>query len=1316
MKNILLLTSLFLFCFSASSQNKDYYFKTIPAIDDSTPDWAKKMYAADPNTREVDFEFYQFYKDNPFVKNIHTQNYKHWRQHIEEYIDKEGIIRPSTSNSLVPTSSSTPSNVLTPWINIGPFETYNDINQGLFPVSWQVNIYCLDQSVTNPDVLFAGTESGGIFKTTDKGLTWSITAEDMPLRTVWDIKIAPTNADIVYAISNEVIYKTIDGGSTWQSLYDINSGAYQLEIHPTNPDIVFLAGENGLYQTTDGGDTWNIIQNGQSWDVKVHPTNYDIVYLLKTNNAINRCEFFKSTDGGNSFVLKDNGWYYPTNVGEANDGGARIGLTPAAPDQIYVALIGESKANDNGWIGVYKSTDAAESWLNPNLPDGGPYNANTHQNLATINVDGTGFHQGFYNFGIAVSHNDPDLLWIGCLSLSQSSNGGTSWERIGGYSTGPNDIGWIHPDVQDLHVLGDDVWVCTDGGINYSADDLLTHESRKYGIYGSNYWGFGQGWNEDVLVGGRYHNGNSGYYQTYGLGNSLRLGGAEAGTGYVNPLKERRAYFSDINTKVLPLSIDGPVGNLNKLSIYPNETYSVSYSSEVVFHPYYADHIYLGKDNNIWKSVNEGGSFDLLYQFPVEGRVLEIEIARANPDMMYCVFQPGTSYWGDCELYRSLDGGTTWTETTPLPTNETWRLEISVNQESEFDIWAISVNGNDNEVVFSSDDGGDTWTNRSTPTISGHVLYDIHFQSGTDYVVYIATYTGFFYWDNNAGDWVDYSAGFPELLFPLQMEPFYRDNKLRVATRGRGIYETSLATESNPFAQPMTATDKIYCTRDTVQLDCYSILNHEGASWEWNISPLPPYVSAFNVRNPRVVFSEEGSYSVALTVTTADGMSSTNSIDDFITVFNNCQPDTIPGLALECTASGDYASTPEIGVTTNEFTMTAWVKPEGIQNEYTGIVMNNGDAAGINFKANNELGYHWPGGQWWWNSGLFAPDGEWTYVALVAEPNSVTVYANGIASVHNININPVDMTSLFMGSYKGWGGRNYTGQIDEVCLWNRALSQEEIRELRHLTKDDVILNDPDLVAYYQFNETEGGILDRSGTLHANLVGNAFRNASSGPFGGGSSARINVNSGGEYTFGDTGLSATFPGSGVFPNGELVATRINLLPNEIPNDNPNIGNYWIVNNYGTTAFSPLENFRLSPPYDEISDAIINDPTRARLFVREENGYLADWSEYCAAAEADSEFIGFDTGCGISVFSQFFITSDDPDITILNDGTVSTNEVTSTSVKLYPNPIITAGQLQIQQSSNERLRLKLYSSNGKLVQDIVVAAIKFDSERWP
>ncbi|MGB1318423.1 MAG: LamG-like jellyroll fold domain-containing protein, partial [Flavobacteriales bacterium] len=498
-----------------------------------------------------------------------------------------------------------------------------------------------------------------------------------------------------------------------------------------------------------------------------------------------------------------------------------------------------------------------------------------------------------------------------------------------------------------------------------------------------------------------------------------------------------------------------------------------------------------------------------------------------------------------------------------------------------------------------------------TPTLSGHQLREVIVQGGSD-VVYIGTNTSVFYWDADASDWIDIGAGLPARMDVLEMRIFYKESKLRLCDKGKGIWETSLVESFVPIAQPMALNDEVYCSRDTVQFDCYSILDHNGASWSWSFDPQPIHVSSTSVRNPKVVLGTDGEFTATLTVMDGNGNSSSNEIT--VEVNSNCNVDTVPGMAMECFGSGsDYASTPDFGLTTNNFTISAWVKPDGEQPEYTGIVMNNGTSGGINFRAGNTLAYHWPGGAWWWDSGLTVPEDEWSYVALVVTPNDATVYLNGVASTHTTSLDPLDITSMFMGSYQGWGSRNYTGQIDEVRIWNRSLSQDEIRELRHITlTQDMIDADDDLLAYYQFNESVGGILDRKGINHAALTGGAIRETSDGPFGKGDVDRISIASAGSHMFSNCESSIEFDGSATLPNGEVVLSRLHVLPNELPSNAVNFGGYFILNNYGSitdfdatsTVFKPHSFFQPS------SNAAVP------LFFRGQNEHLNDWNIDCNA----------------------------------------------------------------------------------------------------
>lgn len=1271
MNRIIVTATLSLFSLSVFGQ-----FKYVPKDVSNAPNWAQEMYEENANLYEVEKLRAEYYKSHAYQKDIHERNFKHWLLNSGKYADERGEIKPP---EYWQTNQSTRGGGAI-WQPIGPMETYNLGSQGSFPVSWQSNAYCLDVSRSNPNVVVAGIEGGDLFKSTDKGLSWLPVSESLSVSTPTAVRIAPNNENRIYFWANNNLYRSNNGGADWNSVYTNNSNVYEIEVHPTNPDIVFIAGNNGLKRSTDGGQSFQSIYTATCWDVKCHPSNAAIVYLLKNNSAQNKCEFFKSTDGGVNFTIQSSGWYNPANVSEAEDIGAKIGLTAASTSIVYVALIGASKDGDNGWIGVYKSTNEGSGWTNPAGQDGGPYDAATRPNLASFNPDGTGFHQGFYNFAFGVSQIDADRIWVGSLSLSLSTDGGASFERIGGYYTGANDIGWIHPDVQDIVTVGNDVWVTTDGGINYSNDDLATHESRKSGIYNSTFWGYNQGWNQDIMVGGRYHNGNTGYYESYPAGDHLRLGGAESPTGYVNPLLERKVYFSDITDHYLPQDFLSDKLNTGNMSIYPTEGYWTSESSEVEFDPRYASHMYLGRENQIYKSINEGALFEALYAWGTSDIVYEIEVCRQNPDRLYAVVRGG----GGSTMYRTTDGGESWTASPTDPGNSS-KMEISVDPANDDIVWGIEVNSS---TVFRSTNGGVSWEDMTTSTLSGNQLRDVIVQGGSD-VVYIASNTSVYYWNESSSDWIDMGAGLPARMDVLEMRIFYKESKLRLADKGKGIWEAPLMEDFSPIAQAMTLNDQVYCSRDTVQFDCFSILNHNGANWSWSFNPQPVYVSSSSDRNPKVVLGADGNYTATLTVTDGNSAISTSEIE--VQVNSNCNVDTVPGMALECFSDGDLASTPDFGVTTNAFTVTAWVKPDGIQPDYTGIVMNNGTSGGVNFRGgNNTLGYHWPGGQWWYDSGLIVPENEWSYVAMVVSPTDIKLYLNGVGVTHNVTPGPLDMTSMFIGSYQGWGGRNYAGLIDEVRIWNRSLSQDEIRELRHITLSQQYLDDDsDLLAYYQFNEIEGNILDRKGINHAALAGSAQRSVSGGPFGKGESDRISIQSAGTYSFANTESSITFGSAGDTPDGEVVLSRIHVLPNEMPSSNIDFGSYFVLNSYGSNQTFSAQSLQIKPHNYLEPSASWQIP----LYTRPENSDATDWSTNCVANQIVPEGFLFGETCGIGEAFQL--------IPMSNQFVSAQNQEEVIGVSVYPNPVANDGIVTIENTATSNVRFSLYDSSGKLIR---------------
>ena len=1233
-----------------SQYNPEDYLKTIPEITKATPLWAKKMYSSNPNVYEIDELYKFFYKKTTFKKTTHTQNYKYWRRNIDKFLDVQGnIILPTREQfnakirqvKLKRTAAARAGN----WTNIGPFETYQ--HGTTTPKSIQANVFSMDQSELYPDVLVAGTEDGGVFKSSDRGLNWHHIGWNYELSGGHTaIQMHPIDTNNILVRGNNDVYQSTDGGITWASILYVGwkKTAYEIKFHPTHPDTIYVASSAGFHRTYDGGANWTQVYTDACYDVTFHTSNPDTVYLLKKNPTAVRTEFFRSDDGGATWALKDNGWYSPSDISNASVNGGKIGISAADPNIVYVGLIDNGKSGDNGWTGVYRSFDKGDNWTNPQGQDGGPYQA-VNVNPWQVSGYNNGYQQGFYNFDLIVSDIDPGQVLVGTVRLSMSTDSAQSFALTH----------YGHADIQDMEKLGNQVWVASDGGIDYSPDDYAssaTRESRKRGIIGSNLWGFGSGWNYDILYGGKYHNGNSVYYQAYTVGDYHHINGVEEATGYVHPIDKLfyNGYSGATQVRGVPETFGGSSASYPSLALKPNEHYLEGQSSNLIFDNRYAKWMYIGKDSKFWKSTNNGASFTALHDFGTDGMVYEMVQSRSNSDVFYTVFKPDGTNARD--IYRTTDGGNTWTICTAVPTNNRNKLEITINPSDQNELWVVCNDGGNGNDVFKTTNGGTSWTNMSTTTINDEHYVDIYYQGGTNDLVYIIGRNTIYYYDVNTSDWIQFDSGLSLDIKPLQARPFYRDGKLRLATGGRGIWETPLADQDfTPIAQPITYSDSVFCGKDTIQFDCYSMIKHTGASWQWTFSPTPLYVSSTTARNPKVVFGNNGNYTVTLQVTDGNGASDSKTITDMVKVKDLCASDAIAGNALELTSSGDYAVANFDNQGITEFTISAWIKPNGSQNGFAGIVTNSAwDAAsdksiGLVYDYNgNKLWYRWAnyGGGWGSNSGMTIPTDTWSYVAMTVKSDSIVLYLNDDRYVKAVGAVPaVDVANWYIGE-GFYNNPNFKGHIDEVTLWTRSLSQEEIRALRHRTKTDAILNaDANLIGYFQFNNVYNSqVLNKKGVVHATINGGAALAASSAPVGNGTVQKMTLNNGGEYDFTAAGAKLLVSDC-TDADGEIYITRIEQTPFLPANGNANTGNYWVINHYDeTTVLSALDSIELTA-VDANFTTNLSQTSDAILHLRDEHSGAFDWQAKSTAKTKNGNVLRFGASNNINGATQIFIT---------------------------------------------------------------------------
>jgi len=1231
------------------------WYKVIPPIDSSTPQWVISLYTEGENFEKIQREKAAYYEVNPYEKNIHIQNYKFWFKTVQDHINEEGkvelpdpavLFKESVKKIVKGEQKSTDT-----WKNIGPYETVNfDSNGNPESRPTQANVFCLGVAPTNTSVVYAGAETGGIYKTIDKGLNWFPTTMSYDMGNMEDIKVDPLNENIVYANDGKTLYHTTDGGSTWAVLYTFSGNVEQLLIDTDETNIIYAACTNGLFKSTDTGISWTQKFTTKLYDIEFKPNSADTtLYIAALNSSINRPEIFKSDDSGESWNLIDNGFYAGSTDPVASVNGCKIGVTPADPERIYAGVIATGKAGDNGWIGIYYSMDAGVTWQDDSGFAGGPYaDGNNAADNWYVAGYSSGYHQGFYNFDLDVSHINPDKLWLGTIWFCESGNKGGNIE----YIRGTRSLG-MHADIQDIDVVGGEIWIASDGGINYSDDECQTVSTRMKGLYAADYWGFGQGWNTDTWVGGRYHNGNAVYRENYGLGNTIFLGGAENATGYVNQFDNSKAYFSDVGAKKIPESFDQNSKSITNLGLYPTEAYFHFSYSEIEWHPNYGNMAVLGRGSSLMTSINAGISFDTLYTFPNLGndvaQVRRFEISRDDPNYIYAIVYYSHWQW---RFFRSVDGGQSFTMLAN-PTTSSWReTSLTLNPFDKNELWVASRSSGNGNKIYSSTDGGNTWINRYSSVIASQGIKDLIYQASNEGdVVYAMTNNDYFYFDKNTSSWTQWNVGLPARHSGFMTLPFYRDNKIRMAS-AKGIWEANMIRPSKVQAIPMIVQDSSFCERDTIQLESYSIAAHVGTSWTWEITPAPLYISDANARNPKIVFGATGSFDVSLTVLDANGQTDSRMVPSMINIEEACGVDFDRGNNLKTIANGDYFVASDVNLSNiTHFTMTGWWKPNGPQQPYAALASSGDwcahcdDTEGLVFNYNgNRLWYKWPGmaDNWASNSGIEIPLDEWSYVALTITPQGATMYLNDQKYFHSKALNPGEIESLYVGY--GHYSKSFKGEIDEVTIWNRALSDDEIYVMRHLTKEDPAMNDPSLIGYYQFNTLIRGsqVMDHAGTMHGSLKANASISTSGVPVGKGTSDLFVLDNTSNLYVGTNTEANIFLSECETLDGKMVVSRIESAPNEDPTNNfSNVDEYWVVNQYESNGFSVIDSIELTPSTASFLQNL-SDPSSVILHSRGENSDLRNWNPMAKSIELNGNTVVYDRKTTLNEGSQITLSS--------------------------------------------------------------------------
>src|SRR6185503_2007978 len=247
----------------------------------------------------------------------------------------------------------------------------------------------------DPLTYYAATASGGVWKSTDGGLTWKSIFDDQPTSSIGSIAVAPIDPNVVYVGTGEAnirgnvapgagLFKSEDGGKTWKHVWKHVGQIGTVAVHPKNADICFAAvlghafgpnSERGIYRTTDGGKNWTRVlfkndETGAS-DVCIDPNNPRVIFAGFWQTRRRPWEMTSGGPGSDLFVSHDGGDTWES-LREARNpksetrkkgnglpegiwGKVGVAIAPSDSQRIY-ALIEAEKG------GLYRSDDGGENW------------------------------------------------------------------------------------------------------------------------------------------------------------------------------------------------------------------------------------------------------------------------------------------------------------------------------------------------------------------------------------------------------------------------------------------------------------------------------------------------------------------------------------------------------------------------------------------------------------------------------------------------------------------------------------------------------------------------------------------------------------------------------------------------------------------------------------------------------------------------------------------------------------------------------------------------------------------------------------------
>jgi photosystem II stability/assembly factor-like uncharacterized protein len=748
-------------------------------------------------------------------------------------------------------------------VSLDQFKSWKPRNIG--PAGMSGRITAIDAVVADPNTIYLGAASGGVWKTTNQGASWDAVFEEQPILNIGSIAIQQSNPSTVWvgtgegnprnSISlGEGMYKTIDGGKSWKRMgLEKTRNIHRIIVDPSNPNTVYAGAignpyaehpERGVFKTTDGGETWDkiLFTNDTSGvaDMIMDPSNPNKLFVAMWQHRRTPWSLSSGGPGSGLYMTFDGGKNWKK-LGEkeglpaGNLGRIGLAISRSNPNRVY-ALV---EATKNG---LYKSDDGGQTW---SLMNSNPEFVSTRP---------------FYFQEIACDPQNENRLWLIYQMISKSDDAGKNFEVVIPYNGIHPDhhAFWIHPTNPNFIIDGND------GGIGITRDKGKT-------------WLF----DEKLPVGQFYHI-NVDNEMPYNVMGGMQDNGSWRGPAYTWMSGGIKNYYwdnlwggdgfdvmpdKDDASWVYAMSQGGSVGRYNVKTgeswyVKPpapdlKTTLRFNWNAAIAQDPFSNSTIYFGSQH-LHRSTNKGASWEIISpdlstndSAKIDQRNnggISIDITGAENFCTIMTIAPSSKdknvIWAgtdDGNVQLTKDGGKTWTnfrgKIPGLPIGA-WIPQIQASRFNAAEAFVVANDyrrGDFKPYIFRTTDFGKTWTRLvDEKKVIGYALCILQDPTEPN-LIFAGTEQGLWVSLDNGVSFQQWKNGYPSVsTYDLAIQE--READLVIATFGRALWILDDIRPLRKLAANKGMLNKAFVAFDSRNVVQAQFRNAPGYEWStWGI-------------------------------------------------------------------------------------------------------------------------------------------------------------------------------------------------------------------------------------------------------------------------------------------------------------------------------------------------------------------------------------------------------------------------------------------------------------------------------------------------